>query len=108
MPAMAAPLSAGKLEPWQAFADQLTGPRQAEFDDMNRRHDLTDHRAYLQPTPDGNYLTLVVIEGPGADAFFGTVTQSGHDFDRWFVESIVELHEFDLSGPPPPMGERRI
>ena len=108
MPAMAAPLAADKLEAWEAFAGQLTGPRQAEFHDMNERHGLTDHRAYLQPTPDGQYLVLVMIEGSGADGFMPSVTQSDHEFDRWFTESVIDLHGFDLSAPMPPLAARRI
>ncbi len=108
MPAMAAPLASGKHDAWEAWTKELTGPRQAEFDDMNQRHGLTEHRAYLQPLPDGNYLVLVVVEGAGADGFLGSIAQSDHDFDRWFLGSIVDLHEFDLSGPLPPMAGRMI
>jgi hypothetical protein len=108
MPAMAAPLASGKLDAWEAWSGELTGPRRAEFEDMNQRHGLTEHRAYLQPLPDGNYLVLVVVEGDAAAGFLPSVAQSDHDFDRWFTQSVVDLHEFDLSGPMPPMADRRI
>ena len=97
MPAMAAPLAADKYDDWKDWSGQLTGSRKAEFEDMNQRHGLTEHRAYLQPTPDGNYLVLVVFEGSGADGFMGSVTQS-----------VVDLHDFDLSGPMPSLAARRI
>jgi hypothetical protein len=108
MPAMAAPLAADKLEAWEAWLDELNGPRKAEFDDLNARHGLTEHRAYLQPMPDGDYLVLVVHEGPGADDFMANVVGSDHEFDQWFVETVVDVHGMDLSGPPPPMAERKL
>ncbi len=108
MPAMAVPLAAEKLSAWEGWLSELTGPRKAAFDDMNARHGLTEHRAYLQPTPDGNYMTLVIVEGTGADSFLPSVTQSDHEFDQWFTRSVVEIHDMDLSGPIPPMAARRL
>ncbi len=107
MPAMAAPLAADKLDAWEAWAAELSGPRKAEFDDMNARHGLTEHRAYLQPTPDGNFLVLVIHEGPGGDGFVANVASSDNPFDQWFAGSIVELHEMDMQRLPPPMAARK-
>lgn len=108
MPAMAAPLAAGNVEAWEAWISELNGPRKAELEDMNARHGLTEHRAYLQPTPDGDYLVLVIHEGPGSDDFIASVASSDHEFDRWFTATIVELHGMDMSGPPPPMAARKL
>jgi hypothetical protein len=108
MPALAAPLAADKLGAWEAWIGELNGSRKAEYDDMNARHGVTDHRAYLQPTPDGNFLVLAIHEGPGADDFLPNVMQSDNEFDRWFTASIVDLHGVDTSGPMPPMAARRL
>ena len=108
MPAMAAPLAAHNLGAWESWVAELTGPRQAEFDDMNARHALTEHRAYLQPMPDGNYLVLVVYEGAGADGFIGAVMTSDNEFDQWFAHSVGSIHGLDASVPMPPLAERRI
>ena len=108
MPAMAVPLTADKLEAWEAWTAELNGPRKAEFDDMNARHGLSEHRAYLQPTPDGSYLVLVVLEGPGADSFIPNAMSSDHEFDSWFGSSVAELHGMDPGGPMPPLASRRI
>ena len=108
MPAMAAPLAAAKLGAWESWVAELSGARKGEFDDLNARHRLTEHRAYLQPTPDGNFLVLVVYDGPGSDDFIASVSQSDHEFDRWFASSIAEIHGIDASGPPPPLAERRL
>jgi hypothetical protein len=108
MPAMAAPLAADKLGAWEAWIAELTGTRKDEFDEMNARHELTEHRAYLQPTPDGNYLVLVIHEGPGGDDFIPNLASSDNAFDQWFAASIVDLHAMDMSGPPPPLATRRL
>ncbi len=108
MPAMAAPLAAEKLGAWEAWIAELGGARKAAFEDMNARHGATEHRAYLQPTPDGNYLVLVVLEGPGSESFMGSVAQSGHEFDQWFLRSVADIHGFDLSGPLPPLAAPRL
>ncbi len=108
MTAFAVPLPAEKLEAWKSWTEELKGSRKAEFDDMNARHGLTEHRAYLQPTPDGGFLVVAVHDGPGGDEFLANVMASDHEFDRWFVEIISELHGMDPSGPLPPTPTRHI
>jgi hypothetical protein len=108
MPAMAAPLAADKLDAWESWVGDLNGARKDEFDDMNTRHGITEHRAYLQSAPDGGYVVLVVHEGPGADDFMASVGSSDHEFDQWFVESVADLHGLDPSGSMPPMADRRL
>ena len=108
MPGMLAPLAADKLEAWEAWVAELKGPRSAEFEDMNARHGLTEHRAYLQPMPDGSYGVLVITEGPGSDDFLANAMASEHEFDRWFAGSIAQLHGMDGSSPVPPLAERRL
>lgn len=108
MAGMVAPLDADKLDDWEAWVAELNGPRKADFEDMNTRHGLTEHRAYLQPMPDGNYAVLVIHEGPGGDGFLANAMASDHEFDRWFVESVGAIHGIDASGPIPPSAERRL
>ena len=108
MPAMAAPLAAEKLDAWESWVAELGGPRKAGFDDMNARHGLTEHRAYLQPAPDGNFLVLVVYEGPGSDGFLASMAQSEQEFDQWFIATVADIHGIDTSGPLPPMASRKL
>jgi hypothetical protein len=108
MPGMIAPLAADKLGDWEMWIGELNGPRRAEFDDMNTRHGLTEHRAYLQPMPDGSYSVLVIHEGPGGDTFMANAMSSDHEFDRWFVESVATIHQLDSSGALPPLADRRL
>jgi hypothetical protein len=108
VPALAAPLAADKLGTWEGWITELSGPRKAAFEDMNARHGLTEHRAYLQPLPDGNYLVLAIHEGPGSEDFIASVLGSDHEFDRWFAESIGGIHGFDPSAPLPPTAARKL
>jgi hypothetical protein len=108
MGAMAVPLPAGNVEGWRAWLAELQGPRKAEFEDMNARHGVTDHRAYLQPTPDGGNLVIVVTDGPGGDNFMGSMAASDNEFDRWFLGSVAEAHGVDMSAGGPPPGAERV
>ncbi len=78
--ALAAPLAAGKLGEWEAWTAGLTGPRKTEFDDMNARHGLDEHRAYLQSQPDGS----------------------------WFAQSVAKLDGLEPGATPPPPAVRRL
>jgi len=108
MPGMAIPLAADKLDAWEAWVAELNGPRKAAFDDMNARHGLTEHRAYLHPTPDGGFLVLVITDGPGAESFLANAASSDEEFDRWFMGSVAEVHGMDTSGPLPTMATRKL
>ena len=108
MPAEAIPLAADRLADWEAWIAELNGPRKAAFDDMNARHGLTEHRAYLQPTPDGNFLVLVILEGPDSGSAMADMASSDHEFDQWFMGRAADVHGMDVSGPMPPMASRRL
>lgn len=108
MDAMAVPITPGKLDAWEAWMTDVGGPRKAEFDDMNQRYGLTTHAAWLQPTPDGNHLVVVVTDGPGSAEFLGKLATSDHEFDSWFRSKIEDVHPMDFSAPPPPAPQRRL
>jgi hypothetical protein len=108
MPALAAPLAADKVHAWEAWVAELNGPRKAAFDDMNARHGLTEHRAYLQSTPDGNFLVLAIHEGPGSESFLANIAASHNEFDQWFMKTVADVHGMDVSGPLPPMATRKL
>jgi hypothetical protein len=92
MAAFAVTLAADRFGAWESWIAELNGPRRPSFDDMNSRHGLTKHEAYLQPTPDGNFLVLVIQEGPGSESFGASIVSSNDEFDRWFMESVADLH----------------
>ena len=98
--AIAAPLLPGKTDAWRQWIAEMDGPRAAELKDFNERMGLSRHAAWLQQTPMGD-IVAVIIEGPGADAFIPTVAASDHEFDAWFRDNVHEVHGVDFSNPPP-------
>ena len=95
-----APILQGKLEAWKQWGEEMTGPRQGEFRDVNRRHGLTRHAAWLAETPSGP-MVIALHEGPGGEEFMEKVASSNHEFDQWFKDKIKELHGMDVTQPPP-------
>lgn len=108
MGAMAIPIPPEKLSAWKAWTKELTGPRKAEFDASNKRHQLTHHHAWLQTNPDGSHLAIAVHQGPGADAYLMSIMQSDDPFDQWFAASVADVHAMDLTAPPPPPPQQFI
>jgi hypothetical protein len=101
------PIVDGKLEAWKEWAAELQGPRRADFEDLNRRHRLTRHDAWLAETPAGP-IVVVLHEGPGADSFVQDILASDHEVDNWFAGKVMELHGVDPNQPLPPMPEKHI
>ena len=107
MEAMAVPIKPGKSDTWAAWIDEMKGPRKADFEDMNSRHGLTTHAAWLQQAPDGSHMVIVVFDGPGAGTFMQKLATSDNEFDAWFRSNVEDVHPMDFSAPPP-APERRL
>lgn len=90
----------GKVEEWKAFTRELSGPRRDEFRDMNRRHGITSHRAWLETEASGDCFAVVELEGDGAETFLQGLASSSEPFDSWFRDRISELHGIDFSNLP--------
>ena len=101
MGAIAVPILPGKLEMWKEWAASLKGDKKQEWEDFNKRYNLTRHRSWLQANPDGGHLVIVLNEGPGADGFMPSLGQSSHAFDVSFRDNIKEVHGMDVTQPPP-------
>jgi hypothetical protein len=76
----------------------------AEYVQSRNRLGVTMERAYLQHTPMGN----LVVAYQESEGDFAAVTKALLDsdlpLDRFFIESLLELHGVDLTqpaGPPP-------
>ena len=95
-----APIRDGKVEAWKSWAEKLAGEKRNEFEDMNKRHGLTEHNVWFAETPAGP-MAVVLHEGPGADTFMPNVAKSDNAFDIWIKESIEDFHGMDLGAPPP-------
>ena len=103
-----APIREGKLDAWKSWNAELSGNKREEFEEFNRRYELTRHEVWLAETP-GGPMAVVMHEGPGGDTFMQKLAQSEHNFDVNMKESIESFHDMDLSKPPPgPMPTKMI
>jgi len=94
------PIVEGKVEEWKSWNNELSGPRKAEFADLNQRYGLTKHNVWFAESP-GGPLAVVIHEGPGADTFMQKISQSEHSFDVWMKGHIESFHNMNLGEPPP-------
>ena len=97
--AFAAPILPGKLTAWKQFAAELNGPRRAAFAAQQRRIGMTCHRAYLQQTPNGDFV-IVYTEGKDPGRSMGAIGASKVAFDVWFKAQVKAIHGIDLTKPP--------
>ena len=101
--AFAAPLLPGKTEAdLEAMASVSSGARRAEHATSRRRAGITRESAWLQRTPEGD-VVVVLIEAEDIQAAMGTLATSQEPFDVWFREHIKDAHGMDMAeGFPPP------
>ncbi len=104
MPAttFAAPLLPGTTDAWIKAAEEMTGPRSAEFEESRRRMGITSEVVSLQRTPDGDFV-VVFLEGDDPDGVITKYLNSDVPFDRWFAETVLTgCHGMTASQDPPP------
>jgi hypothetical protein len=101
--AFAAPILPGKTQTdREAIASCAHGDRQAEYQASRGRAQIARESVWIQATPDGD-VAVIVIEAPDIQAAMGSLATSEDPFDRWFRESVKDVHGMDLAeGFPPP------
>ena len=101
--AFAAPLLPGKTEAdLEAMASVSNGERRAEHEASRRRAGIKRESAWLQRTPGGD-VVVVLIEADDVQAAMGALATSQEPFDVWFRDHIKDAHGMDMAeGFPPP------
>ncbi len=101
--AFAAPLLPGKTEAdIAAMASVTSGERRADHEASRRRAGIARESAWLQRTPEGD-VVVVLIEADDVAAAMGTIATSTEPFDVWFREHIKDAHGMDMAeGFAPP------
>lgn len=101
--AIALPCLPGGADKLRALAKECAGARRDEFADFHRRVNLTREQWFLQSTPQGEMLILI-LEGDPQSAM-AKLAASKEPFDTWFLEQVEQVHGVDLRqplpGPPP-------
>jgi hypothetical protein len=101
MTAFAAPIIQGKTEELRQWCAELAGPRREEYLASRRRLGVTSERAYLQQTPQGD-IVVIVVEAEDLPRYFQGMATSQEPFDVWFRERVQDLHGLDLTQPSLP------
>ena len=95
------PVVDGTLDAWKRFIEDLkSGSKKEEFNDLNKRYQLTRHDVWHAETPGGS-MAVVLHEGPGSDDFMQAIGQSDHSFDVYMKKHISEFHNLNFNEPPP-------
>ena len=99
--AFALPVLPGKEDLDRKTLDEMAGARREEYEAALRDAGIRRQTVWHQETPNGT-LALVYME---ADAEAGVATFGSSDapFNRWFRETMKEVHGIDISQPGPPI-----
>ncbi len=95
------PVLPGKIDAWESYVKEMTGPRSAEYKASRRKAGLNVERVWLQHTPVGDY-AVVYWEAADIGKVFQQFMTSDEPIDKWFRDRVlVEIHGMDISNPPP-------
>ncbi|GAB2816928.1 hypothetical protein GCM10027200_15580 [Lentzea nigeriaca] len=83
----------------RSIADRFRA-RPDEYAESRHRLGVTLERAYQQKTPMGDFVVAYVESELGFGEFVGAAVSSDLAIDRFFVNSVREIHGIDLTQPP--------
>ena len=104
MPAFSffAPIKPGKTDAWRESISEIRGRRRQAYLASRAALGITFEHASLQSTPEGDFAVIHMVADDPAKVMPGMI-MARSDFDEWFRETVlVDVHGFDMSGPPPP------
>lgn len=93
------PVLPGKIDAARAFASEVMGGRRSDFDQVQKRGDISRETWSVQELPDGSAVVLVWFECPDIEKVFAEVAQDSSDFGVWFRERVMEVSGVDLAQP---------
>jgi hypothetical protein len=93
--ALAVPISKGKEADFKKFLDELNSRWAGDFTESRKQLNVRE-RTFHQKTPDGE-LVVVTLEGENPEEAIKQFAQGNDDFTRWFVQSVKEIHNIDLT-----------
>ena len=96
---MCLPILPGKKEKWQQMMVTINEASAKAEMDKSREEAGVCERTFLQETPDGDFVILT-FEGENPAESFGNMISSMPDE---FVEFVLDVHGFDMKGPPAPL-----
>jgi hypothetical protein len=98
---LAFPVLPGKTDAdARRMADRFV-ERPEEYVQSRRRLGVSLERAYLQNTPMGSFVVAYVESEGDFDAINAATVASDLPIDKFFVETVKDVHGFDMTQPPP-------
>ncbi|MSQ13359.1 MAG: hypothetical protein EXR47_04350 [Dehalococcoidia bacterium] len=103
MPAVtfALPILPGKTEATKNFFKEVAGPRKKGHDDSRRRVGLTREQVWLQHTPQGDMI-IVMLDGSDSAKSNQQFAALKDPYDVWFKQQVQVIAGIDLNEPMPP------
>jgi hypothetical protein len=89
------PLKAGKLKEYKAFSAGNIGPRKHEYTDMLKRYGLRDTKVYYHKMGGKEFVVVTHEAEDNALKLLEGFASSPHPYDKWFMEQLIHLHDFD-------------
>ena len=97
---VAIPVAADVGEEARKFDEEVRA-RSEEFSESRRRIGVTRERGWLQRTPDGGQLFLLMLEGDDPVEANRRFAESREPFDVWFKERAGAIFGIDVNQPIP-------
>jgi len=95
------PVVAGKTDDDAHIIGDEFAKRVDEYRESRDRLGIALERAYLQKTPMGSFVVVYGESRDGFDTATAGMVQSDLAIDKFFVDSVREIHGFDMTQPPP-------
>jgi hypothetical protein len=101
---LAAPVLPGKLAKWKSVLNEVKGPRKKDYQASRKKMGIKRERVWLQHTLTGDFV-LVSFEGKDTSKVMERFLKSKDPFDKWFAQSVKEIHGIEVSDNPPEINE---
>jgi hypothetical protein len=100
--AFALPIVPGKEEMDRDAFEEMKRSRREEYEEARRAAGIKRETVWHQETPQGT-LAVVYLEAEDVGAAMQAIGTSEAPFDRWFRDTMEQVHGIDLaeSAPPP-------
>jgi hypothetical protein len=97
--AICIPIVKGKEQVFKSFISELNSKYKADFN-KSRKNLGVRERTFHQVTPMGEF-AIVTLEGDKPEEAFAKFAAANDEFTKWFKGKVKDVHDLDLSAPPP-------
>jgi hypothetical protein len=101
------PILPGKKAKLEELARAISGPKQKDFAESEKRCRIDKETGFLQSTPQGDAL-IIYVEARDTAKASEDWRSSKHPFDLWVKERAKEITGVDFNNPPASEGPKQI